>query len=187
MFTTNATDLGPLQLLIGTWQGQAGNDVAPDPDGEEINRFRERLTFNPVRPFSNAEEQTLISVQYHQVIHRINDNKQIHDQCGYWSWDTESQIIIHSFSIPRGLNVIAGGKVSISEKGKTSFTVEAEVDHDEWTICQTPFLNQKAKTLKFEQTLSVAGSELNYRQSTLVDIYGREFEHTDENRLIRIS
>ncbi len=187
MITTNATDFGPLQILIGSWHGQMGTDIAPDPDGTETNRFRERLTFNPVRPFSNAEEQNLFSVQYHQVIYRINDNKQIHDQCGYWSWDAQTDTLIHSFSIPRGLSVVAGGQVKKDEKARFTYQVAASADSDQWCISQSPFLAKKAKTLKFEQIMTVAGSELNYQQSVLVDIYGRQFEHTDESTLIRVT
>jgi hypothetical protein len=184
--TTNATDLGPLQILIGTWQGQSGTDIAPESDGTETNLYRERITFEPVRPFSNAEEQRLFAVQYHQVVYRIKDNKQIHDQCGYYSWDEKENLVMHSFTIPRGLGIVAGGSVTIDDKNIHQFKFKAAKDDGQWPITQSPFLTQKAETLSFEQNLTVAGSELTYEQTTLVDIYGKEFEHTDNNRLIRV-
>ena len=88
-------------------------------------------------------------------------------------------------SIPRGLSVDAGGEVHITEKGKTVFNVMAAADYVQWPIIQSPFLQQKAKTLSYEQQLSVFGCELNYHQKILVDIYGCEFAHTDDNTLIR--
>lgn len=184
---TNATELGPLQLLIGTWQGQAGKDASPEPDGTEFNQFREKLVIQPVRPFSNAEEQRLLAVQYHQTVHRIRDNKQIHDQTGYWSWDEQNQILMHSFTLARGMSVIAGGTATVDENHKHWFSVSACAEPGSlWPISQSPFLMTKAKTLKFEQEMEVAGSEMNYKQTTYLDIYGRKFEHTDENTLIRI-
>jgi hypothetical protein len=186
LMTTNATDLGPLQILIGTWQGQSGTDIAPESDGTETNLYRERIIIEPVRPFSNAEEQRLFAVQYHQVVYRIKDNKQIHDQCGYYSWDEKANLVMHSFTIPRGLGIVAGGTVTIDEKNTHQFNFEATEGHSQWPITQSPFLAQKAKTLSFAQSLKVAGSELNYEQTTMVDIYGNEFEHTDKNRLIRV-
>jgi len=185
MTYTNATDAGPLQILIGTWHGHRGFDVAPDPDGTEKNSYRERLTINPVRNLSNAEKQKLIAVQYHQLIHRVNDNRQIHDQCGYWIWDEAAKTIIHSFSLPRGLTVIAGGTLAINENKCHTFSVESDATEGEWRIQQSPFLQSNALTRHFKQTLTVKGSELNYQQTTTIDIYNSQFEHTDENTLIR--
>jgi hypothetical protein len=184
--TTNATELGPLQILVGTWQGQSGTDIAPESDGTETNHYRERIVFEPVRPFSNAEEQKLLAVQYHLVVYRIKDNKQIHDQCGYYSWDEAENTVVHSFTIPRGLGIVAGGSVEIDKQNVHTFNFEASENHSDWPITQSPFLSKKAKTLSFKQNMTVAGSELNYEQTTLVDIYGQEFEHTDTNRLIRV-
>lgn len=184
---TNATDFGPLQLLIGVWQGQSGMDIAPEPDGTEENAYRERIEFKPVRPFSNAEEQRLLAVQYQQVVYRIRDNKQIHDQCGYYSWDEHTQTLIHSFSIARGLSLVAGGTVEIDEASQHTYRMKCQEGDADWPISQAPFLTQKAKTLSFEQEMTVLGSEMTYQQTTLVDIYGKSFEHTDHNRLIRIA
>lgn len=183
--TVNATDLGPLQILIGTWQGNQGDDKSPEPDGTELNAYRETLTFKPVRPFSNAEEQRLIAVQYHQVVHRIRDNKQIHDQCGYIHWDEQNQELVQTATIPRGLSLVAGG--NYTNNGDThEFRVKSEVN-SQWPISQSPFLSEKAKTLSYEQVLIANGDSLNYQQTTVVDIYGKVFNHTDENRLVRLA
>ena len=32
-------DYGPLALLIGTWEGDKGVDIAPEPDGTENNPY----------------------------------------------------------------------------------------------------------------------------------------------------
>ena len=44
----------------------------------------------------------------------------------------------------------------------------------------------KARTVEFTQRFVVGDDRLSYFQTTLVDIYGKKnFEHTDENELIR--
>jgi hypothetical protein len=144
---TNATDFGPLQLLIGIWQGQSGTDLSPEPDGTEHNQYRERFEVQPVRPLSNAEEQHLMAVQYHQTVYRIRDNKQIHDQSGYWSWDKEMQTVMHSFTLARGMSVIAGGQVQIDEKFRHHFNVSASAEIGaQWPISQSPFLAPESVT-----------------------------------------
>jgi len=40
--------------------------------------------------------------------------------------------------------------------------------------------------MEFRQTVNVGGGKMTYSQTTLVDIYGKVFEHTDENRLSRV-
>ena len=39
--------LGPLAGLEGIWEGEKGTDTAPDddPTQQEINKYRERMTF----------------------------------------------------------------------------------------------------------------------------------------------
>ena len=45
---------------------------------------------------------------------------------------------------------------------------------------------EKAKTTAFEMDVTVKGDSLNYKQTTFLSIYGREFPHTDENTLKRV-
>jgi hypothetical protein len=37
-------DFGPLEELIGLWQGDKGTDIAPEPDGTEISPYFETIT-----------------------------------------------------------------------------------------------------------------------------------------------
>lgn len=56
----------------------------------------------------------------------------------------------------------------------------------EWGIVQSPFMKDKAKTNKFFQKLTVSANQLSYSETTMVDIYGRTFTHTDDNLLERV-
>ena len=183
----NEVDYGPLSGLAGTWQGDKGTDVAPESDGPETNRFTERMVFTGARDVDNAETQELVSMHYQLEVHRIRDGKLIHHQAGYWIWDTESDLIMHCFSIPRGVSVVAGGSYQNNADGSITFEIAAGKDDSDWPIAQSPFMRDHAVTTGFRQSLTLAGNSLRYQQTTLVDIYEFErFEHTDENELIRI-
>ena len=52
-------DYGPLAALIGTWQGDKGMDVSPEPDGIEENPYYETIVFEAAGDVTNAEAQTL--------------------------------------------------------------------------------------------------------------------------------
>jgi len=176
---------GPLADLIGQWQGETGVDISPEEVGEERNLYRETLVFEPARDVSNAEEQELVVLHYHQMVVRLNDQKLIHNECGYYAWDEQNQQLIKSFSIPRGVAVVAGGGINQNE-GAFEYEVSAGVDDPDWPIAQTTFMRQKAQTKTYQFRLDLNGDELRYRQSMLLQIFGREFEHTDENRLHRV-
>jgi hypothetical protein len=45
---------------------------------------------------------------------------------------------------------------------------------------------EKAKTTGFRISMRVSGDQLNYEETTSLDIYGRKFEHTDRNELTRV-
>ena len=45
---------------------------------------------------------------------------------------------------------------------------------------------EKAKTTAFRMTLKINGDEINYEETTSLDIYGRQFEHTDGCSLMRV-
>lgn len=73
----------PLAGLIGTWTGEEGVDIAPEPDGKETNPFYEKITFSAVGNVTNAESQTLAAIHYHQIVTRKSDNKDFHNETGY--------------------------------------------------------------------------------------------------------
>jgi hypothetical protein len=179
---------GPLEGLIGTWTGDQGKDLAPEPDGTEHNAYTETISFTQTGGVDNAETQELVALHYHLEVQRIPDGKKIHNQTGYWIWDSAAQIVMHSFTIPGALCVIAGGSYN-GEKDKDGaivLEVSASLNHSDWPIIQSPFLRENALTTEFRQRLTIGAGCLSYQQTTLVDIYGREsFEHTDENVLQR--
>lgn len=178
-------DYGPLTGLIGVWQGDKGLDVAPEPDGAENNPYYETITYTAAGDVTNAESQVLSVLHYRQIVKRKSNNKVFHDQTGYWMWDPREQVVMHSLVIPRGVCVLAGGKYSSTGGGEVVLEVAASIDDKDWQIAQSPFMQKNARTTGFQLSLRVGDGRLSYSETTIVDIYGKVFEHTDNNELIR--
>jgi len=122
MSEMNAVDFGSLEALIGVWNGDGGRDVAPDPDGEEINPYFETITYSTVGNVTNAEGRTVIAVAAH-------------------------------------------------------------IDDDSWNIIQSLFMQENATTISFKRQVVVGNGSLYYAQTTMIKIYGKTFEHTEQNSL----
>ncbi len=177
-------DYGPLASLIGNWAGDSGMDVSPEPDGEDHSPYYETMMFEACGDVDNAETQELIVLRYHLVVARKKNDKVFHNESGYLTWCQESGDIVQSFVIPRGVGVVAGGKAEQNSQGVV-IEVSASLDDDDYGIVQGPFMRDNASTQSFTRRIEVSGNELSYKQTTVVDIYGRVFDHTDENTLTK--
>ena len=188
-FTTiDGVNYGPLAALIGVWKGDKGIDRAPEPDGEERSPYYETITFEATGSVDNAEKQTLAIVRYHQTVSRKSNDEVFHDQVGYWLWDSVDDTIVETFTIPRAVAVVAGGKLGQPENPgqELIFKVSAEVGSQEFGIVQAPFMFNNAKTTRFSHTLIVKGGEMRYRETTVLNIYDKTaYDHTDANTLHR--
>lgn len=183
------TDYGPLAVLVGVWQGDKGVDRSPESDGEERNPYYEVISFETAGDVTNAEEQTLSVVRYHQVVSRKSNDEVFHDQVGYWLWDPADNTIVETFTIPRGVAVVAGGTLSspASLDEELVFSVTAEAGADEFGIAQAAFMFRQARTIAFSHTLTVHGDTMTYSESTVLDIYDKKsFDHSDVNTLRRV-
>lgn len=189
MSESTEEDYGPLKGLIGIWKGDKGLDVAPDPEGTENNPYYETINYEACGDVSNAETQVLSVIHYRQIVKRKADNKVFHDQTGYWMWDPERLLVMHSLTIPRAVCVLAGGKYEggLSVEGDVLIEVAAHVGDENWSIIQSPFMAENARTTAFNQGIIVGDDKLSYAQAMMVDIYGKTFEHTDQNELERLS
>ena len=175
---------GPLAALIGSWRGDKGMDVAPEPDGEEHNPYYESLIFEPIGDVTNAESQVLAALRYHQVVHRISNDKVFHNETGYWLWDAAQGLVMQTLTIPRGVCLVAGGSHEDIDGG-VKIQVHASQSDANWPIIETPFMRDNATTVSFHRVLTVVQDRLVYEETTVVDIYGKRFDHTDQNSLSR--
>jgi len=183
-----AIDYGPLTGLIGSWKGDKGMDIAPEPDGNEENPYFETLDFEAIGDVTNAESQTLAVLRYHQVVRRKSNGEVFHDQCGYWMWDAAAQTVAHSLSIPRAVAIVAGGHyvAPADASAPVVLDVTAGLGDVDWGIAQSPFMRGKAKTVEFRYRATLEAGRLHYAETTVLEIYGKTFDHTDENELIRV-
>ena len=180
----DGVNYGPLAHLAGSWAGDKGMDVAPEPDGDEHSPYYETLLFEPSGTVTNAESQTLAVLRYHQVVMRKSNDEVFHNESGYWMWDEQQGLVMQTLTIPRGVCLVAGGSFDDAGDG-VKILVHASQSDANWPIIEAPFMRDNASTLSFNRILTVEGDRLNYEETTVVDIYGKRFDHTDENSLTR--
>lgn len=184
--TTLDPNLGPLAALAGTWEGEKGHDDSPADDrGAEVNLFRERIVFEPIGLVQN-HEQKLYGLRYATTAWRIGEPDAFHEERGYWLWDAAEKTVMRCFVVPRGITVIAGGRV---EPDARSFRLEATLGSITFGILSGPFLDREFQTVRYELdvTLNADGS-FSYDEDTQMRMPGRAdvFHHRDRNTLRRV-
>jgi hypothetical protein len=58
-------------------------------------------------------------------------------------------------------------------------------DDPDWGVIQSPFMRDNARTIDYRHKVTVGGGKMTYEQTMNLEIYGRTFEHTDRNDLVR--
>ncbi len=179
-------NLGPLVHLAGIWEGDKGDDTAPSDDrGTETNKFRERITFEPMGPVNN-HEQVLYGLRYATTAWRLGEDSPFHEELGYWLWDAKAKQVLRCFMVPRGVTVIAGGTVEPDAK---SFELAAEAGSETYGICSNRFLDKEFKTVRYELKVTIHDDQsFSYKEYPQLQIMVLKdlFHHTDQNNLKRL-
>jgi hypothetical protein len=179
-------ELGPLRGLVGTWEGDAGLDVAFLHSRGEVGEqaFRERATFNPFGPVDNGD-QSLYGLDYRTAAWREDDEDPFHTEVGYWLWDAGAGQVMRCFMVPRGSMILAGGT---AHAGDTTFTMQAEVGSETYGILSNTYLDRAARTVLYQVTVTVEGEQFSYESTTTIEHarLGEPLEHTDRNVLRRV-
>jgi hypothetical protein len=179
-------DYGPLTPFIGTWKTvpSPGVDVAPGQTGTAVGKggkavspFYETITFTPNIPITNNSVQNLEALFYHQAVYRTTNHHWFHDQIGYLTWDTTNNLVYDTFCLPRAVCVVAEGR-----PGKTMILTTKSQG-----IAQTQYMVHNDSTNFVKITLSVSGNTLKYKYETHLFVYGKLFDHTDEDTLTKVS
>ena len=181
----DGVDYGPLACLIGEWQGKAGMDLVLEPDGAAQSPYYESITFDACGDVDNADEQLLAIVRYTQVVSRQSNDKVFHHEAGFYTWEAAAASVVQSFAIPRGIAVVAGGSAEVTAKG-IEIQVGATAGDSDWGITEAPFMRDNAHTQSFSHLIRVDGEQMYYEEVAVVQIYGKTFEHTDQNQLSRV-
>jgi hypothetical protein len=178
-------NLGPLAALAGVWEGTKGKDVNPYIGGPRRQDYLERISLQPCDPQSNGP-QLLYGLRYHTHVLKPGEAETYHDQVGYWLWEPESGMILHSLTIPRGQAVLAMGRATADAR---RFEVRAERGSTVNGIVSQPFLEGAFRTDAFSMTVTVHDNgDWSYEEDTVLSVRGEAepFHHTDANRLSRV-
>ena len=169
-------NLGPLGKMAGIWKGDRGLDLKPKAEGPKKQAYIENIELQPIDPQTNGP-QLLYGLRYHVFITKPDQIKTYHEQVGYWLWDPENEMVIHTIAIPRGLIAMATGHV---KKTATQFELIAKQDNPTAGISSAPFLEYAFRTIEYRTW--------SYEQDTVLMINGQTtpFHHTDKNLLIKI-
>jgi len=180
-------NLGPLAPLAGVWEGDKGDDLAPDKDrGVGQTAFRERISLEPIGEVNN-HEQSLYGLRYSTTACRIGEDSAFHEEVGYWLWDAANRQVMRCFIVPRGTSVIAGGTTDADAK---SFEMFAEVGSETYGICTNKFLAEEFRIVRYELRIDIHDNDsFSYAEDTVMQIKGQDepFHHRDKNTLRRIS
>jgi hypothetical protein len=179
--------LGPLAVLAGVWEGDKGDDKAPDDDRTQVGQtpFRERITLEPIGAVNN-HEQILYGLRYSTVAWPIGEEGAFHEEVGYWLWDAANKQVIRSFIVPRGVSVQAGGT---AEADATKFSMAADAGSETYGICSNLFLQEEFRTVHYEVEIEIHDNDtFSYAEDTVLEIKGQSelFHHRDANTLRRV-
>lgn len=188
---SDKTDLGPLGFLLGTWEGEKGNDLSPSDKADDnrelvVSKFREQMVFEPTGRVDNHEQQ-LFGLRYSTKAWRLGADDAFHEELGYWLWDPASKLVIRCFMPPRGITVLAGGNAEADAK---AFSLEAKAGSETFGICSSPFLHSEFKTVRYTFDLKqIDDDTLYYDSHVWLQMKGKAelFDHQDENTLRRVS
>lgn len=175
---------GPLEVLIGEWEGTDGRDVAYSHRHQRLTEtpFRERVEFEPVGPIANGW-QRLYGLDYRASMWREGQEDPFHREVGYWLWDPFAGEVTRFFVIPRAIAVKA---VAPATRSSTSF--EFSAGSTTAAVMQSDYLAQHARSTGYRAEVVIHDNDTwSYSGITAMDhaAHGGEFDHTDSNTLRR--
>lgn len=85
------SEWGPLQALIGDWEGEGGLDTAYSHAQQKVieTPYLEKLSMKPFGPVGNGKQE-LYGLDYKTAMWRDNEDEPFHTEVGYWLWDAAS-------------------------------------------------------------------------------------------------
>jgi hypothetical protein len=174
--------------LAGVWEGDKGEDIAyANETGKmSLTPYREHIDLKPFGPVENGA-QVLYGLDYRMAGWRGDEENPFHTEVGYWLWDAVDSQVMRCVIIHRGSAVIAGGTV---ESQSTLFTLGADVGVQTYGILSNHFLDQNARTVRFEVTIdTTVDDEFNYIETSIIQHakWPDPVSHTNRNTLKRIA
>ncbi|MFZ6005412.1 MAG: heme-binding beta-barrel domain-containing protein [Actinomycetota bacterium] len=180
---------GPLEALIGEWEGEGGLDSAfSHSKGEVLSTpYLERLTMKPFGPVDNGT-QSLYGLDYKSAMWRGDEENPFHTEVGYWLWDAAAGEVLRGFVVPRGITVLAGATGVAADA--TSFTLTAKLGDPRYGISENTYLGEHASSTAYTVTITAnADGTWSYSEETTLRMteFSEPFPHTDSNTLRKAS
>lgn len=185
------SDYGPLKFFIGEWesQGHQGENRAPDEERNvENTKFRQWMKFTPIGEQEN-HEQALMGLQYENKAWEQGEDGEedelFHQEIGYFLFDKDKNEVIKCFTIPRGMAILAGGKI---KEGENFFTLVSTLGENVYGLTSNPFLDKEFQTIRYTVTFKILDQDtFSYDENTELKIKGQVkiFDHTEKNTLKR--
>jgi hypothetical protein len=181
------TEWGPLQALVGEWEGEGGLDTAFSHSKNEVldTPYLEKLTFKPFGPVDNGS-QALYGLDYKTAMWRGDEENPFHTEVGYWLWDGATGEILRGFVVPRGITVLAGGTAAADAK---QFTLTAKIGDPQYGIGENKYLAQNASSVSYEVTITINDDgTFSYNETTTLQMkeFPDPFPHKDHNTLHKV-
>ncbi|MGQ0824652.1 MAG: heme-binding beta-barrel domain-containing protein [Actinomycetota bacterium] len=181
------SEWGPLQALIGEWEGEGGLDTAFSHSQDKVidTPYREKLTMKPFGPVDNGR-QSLYGLDYKSAMWRGSEENPFHTEVGYWLWDGATGEVLRGFVVPRGITTLAGGTAAADAK---KFALHADLGGTNYTIGENQYLAKNASTLSYDATITInSDGTWSYHETTLLKMneFPDPFPHVDHNTLHRV-
>ncbi|MBX2971843.1 MAG: FABP family protein [Flavobacteriales bacterium] len=145
----------------------------------------ERIELQPIDAQTNGP-QLFYGLRYHQHIVKPGEVEALHDQVGFWLWESATGTVLRTLSIPRVRSAMAMGKAAPDTR---SFTHKAVRGSTVNGICSNPFLEHAFRTDRYAITITFHDDGIwSYVQQTTLIVRGQAapFQHTDRSTLKKI-
>ena len=181
------SEWGPLEQLIGEWEGEGGLDSAFSHSKGEVlaTPYLEKVTMKPFGPVDNGS-QSLYGLDYKTAMWRNNEDIPFHTEVGYWLWDAAAGEVLRGFVVPRGITVLAGALGVAADA--TSYTLTAKLGDPHYGISENAYLREKASSLAYKVTITANPDDTwSYAEETTLQMaeFADPFPHTDSNTMHR--
>jgi hypothetical protein len=179
------SEWGPLEALIGDWEGEGGLDSAYSHSKGEVLKtpYLEKLTMKPFGPVDNGD-QHLYGLDYKSAMWRGDEENPFHTEVGYWLWDAAAGEVLRGFVVPRGITVLAGTTGVAPDA--TSFTLTAKLGDPRYGISENTYLGKRASSTSYEVNITAnSDGTWSYSEVTMLDMaeFPEPFSHSDSNTL----
>ena len=181
------SEWGPLDALIGDWEGEGGLDRAFSHSKGEVleTPYLEKLSMKPFGPVDNGS-QHLYGLDYKTAMWRGDESNPFHTEVGYWLWDAATGEVLRGFVVPRGITVLAG-TIGVAADA-TSFTLNATLGDGRYGISENAYLGEKASSVAYTATITAnADGTWSYAEETTLRMVElpEPLAHTDSNTVHR--